>query len=86
MRLRVGRFFLCGGIVEISGNIGRILPFGPVTICILAMAASVEVFGRRHGQRGDVQAAVCSAPSRTAPAASLLYGFRVGSTPGEMPN
>ena len=30
--LPVGAFFFSGGIAEISGNIGRVLPFGPVTV------------------------------------------------------
>jgi F-type H+/Na+-transporting ATPase subunit beta len=30
--LAVDAFFFSGGIGEISGNIGRVLPFGPVTI------------------------------------------------------
>ena len=38
--LPVDAFFFSGGMAEISENIGRVLPFGPVTIYILAMAAS----------------------------------------------
>jgi F-type H+-transporting ATPase subunit beta len=30
--LPVDAFFFSGGMAEISGNIGRVLPFGPVTI------------------------------------------------------